>query len=326
MPVELGIIDGDVQLMGGEVMVHVTMPATTITAEFDTSVGGGAEFALTNLPEFDVSMTMDETLNESLQFGFAQANATGTFHVASTVSLQLTDPDASGRLTTAELTTAAIADVMAVSLDEDAGSNELAAAITLTADVAGTAFTGTVSVTDAALFEGAEPVIDISLAGANPIALLTNLGPDSALAGLNQILSAFGAGMIAGDRPLPFLDGGLFIPAGLENNDFDKVFDAVKPLYDYVQSRSVQLSCGAFVPGTSPAPTESANVPLLPTTDLEDDQYVACRGVRWRAAARRHQRDVEPDRRHPDDVGGQLVHERGRRADDERDLPDGRAG
>ena len=135
--------------------------------------------------------------------------------------------------------------MIAVSFDEDAGSNELAASITLTADVAGIDFTGTVSITDAALFEGAEPAIDISLAGDNPIAMLTNLGPDSALAGLNQILSAFGAGMIAGDRPLPFLDGGLFVPSGL-GDDFDKVFDAVKPLYDYVQSRSVQLNCGAL--------------------------------------------------------------------------------
>ncbi len=276
VPVELGVVDGDVQLLGGEVTLHVTMPATTISAEFDSSVGGGDEFALTNLPELDITVSMDEALNESLQFGFAQADATGTFHVASTISLQLTDPDGSGRLTLGELTTADIADVMAVSFDHDAGSNELAATIDLTADVAGIDFTGTVSITDAALFEGAEPVFDVSLAGENPIAVLTNLGPDSALAGLNQIISTFGAGMIAGDRPLPFLDGGLFIPAGLENSDFDKVFDAVKPLYDYVQSRSVQLNCGAFPEGTL-EPSPSDNVPLLPATDLVNGQYVACR-------------------------------------------------
>src|SRR5215218_2627394 len=143
VPVELGIVDGDIQLFGGEVTLHVAMPATTITAEFDSSVGGGDEFALTNLPRFDITVSMDEPLDESLQFGFAQAAATGTFHVASTVSLQLSDPDSSGRLTTAELTTADIADVMAVSFDHDAGTNELAASITLTANVAGTAFTGT---------------------------------------------------------------------------------------------------------------------------------------------------------------------------------------
>ncbi len=276
IPVELGIVQGDVQLMGGSVDVHVTMPATTISAEFDSSIGGGDEFALTNLPQLPITIAIEpgaQALNESLQFGFAEATATGTFAVNSTVTLALTDPDSSGRLTLAELTTADIADV--ISVDFGGGTNELAASITLTADVGGTDFTGTVSITDAALFEGAEPVVNISLDGPNPIALLTNLGPDSALAGLNQILSAFGAGMIAGDRPLPFLDGGLFIPAGL-GNDFDKVFDAVKPLYDYVQSRSVQLNCGAFPPGTlTPSPTD--NVPVLPATDLEANQYVACR-------------------------------------------------
>ncbi len=244
VPVELGVIDGDVQLFGGEVGLHVTMPATTIKAQFASNAGAGDEFALTDLPELDITVSLDEALDETLRFGFADAQATGTFHVASTLSLQLTDPDSSGRLTLNELLTSDISDVIAVSFDEDAGSNELAASITLTADVAGIDFTGTVSITDAALFEGAEPAIDISLAGDNPIAMLTNLGPDSALAGLNQILSAFGAGMIVGDRPLPFLDGGLFVPSGL-GDDFDKVFDAVKPLYDYVQSRSVQLNCGA---------------------------------------------------------------------------------
>jgi Ca2+-binding RTX toxin-like protein len=279
VPVELGIVDGDVQLLGGSVDVHVHMEPTTITAEYDPGVGGGDEFALTNLPRFDIDVTMDETLDENLQFGFAQADATGTFDVSSRISLQLTDPDASGRLTVAELTTADIADVMAVSFDhEDPPTNELSASITLTADVAGTDFTGTVTIADEKLFEGTEPTIDISLDGPNPIELLTNLGPDSALAGLNQILSAFGAGMIAGDRPLPFLDGGLFIPAGLDDNDFDQVFDAVKPLYDYVQSRSVQLNCGAFpFIANGPVPTPSDNVPLLPTTGLVQDQYVACR-------------------------------------------------
>jgi Ca2+-binding RTX toxin-like protein len=279
VPIELGIIDGEVQLLGGSVDVHVHMEPTTITAEFDPAVGGGDEFALTNLPRFDIDLTMDETLNESLQFGFAQADATGDFDVNSRISLQLTDPDASGRLTLAELTTADIADVMAASFDhENAPTNELSASITLTADVAGTDFTGTVTIADEKLFEGTEPAIDISLDGANPISLLTNVGPDSALAGLNQILSTFGAGMIAGDRPLPFLDGGLFIPAGLDNNDFDQVFDAVKPLYDYVQSRSVQLNCGAFpFVENGPVPTPSDNVPLLPTKGLVKDQYVACR-------------------------------------------------
>ena len=208
----------------------------------------------TSLPELDDhDERWTRRSNESLRFGFAQADADG--HVPRRrrrCSLQLTDPDGSGRLTLAELTTADIADVMACPSSEDAGSNELAASITLTADVAGIDFTGTVSITDAALFEGAEPDVNISLDGANPIEMLTNLGPDSALAGLNQILSAFGAGMIAGDRPLPFLDGGLFIPAGI-GDDFDKVFDAVKPLYDYVQSRSVQLNCGAFPVGTPAA-------------------------------------------------------------------------
>ena len=281
VPVELGIIDGDVQLLGGSVGVHVTMPPTPFRFEHNPGVGGGDEFALTaapgmtSLPELEITMAMDEVLDESLQFGFAQADATGTFHVASKVSLQLTDPDGSGRLTLGELNTADIADVMAVSFSEDTGSDELAATITLTADVAGIDFTGTVSITDAALFEGVEPDVNISLAGTNPIEMLTNLGPDSALAGLNQILSAFGAGMIAGDRPLPFLDGGLFVPSGM-GDDFDQVFDAVKPLYDYVQSRSVQLNCGAFPIGTL-APTESDNVPLLPASDLEAGQYVACR-------------------------------------------------
>jgi Ca2+-binding RTX toxin-like protein len=277
VPVELGIVDGDVQLLGGSVGVHVHMEPTTISAEFDPAVGGGDEFALTSLPRFDIDVTTDEALNESLRFGFAQADATGTFDVNSRISLQLTDPDASGRLTLAELTTSDIADVIAVSFDHEAApGNELSASITLTADVAGTDFTGTVTIADEKLFEGTEPAVDISLDGPNPIELLTNLGPDSALAGLNQILSAFGTGMIAGDRPLPFLDGGLFIPAGL-GDDFDQVFDAVKPLHDYVQARSVQLNCGAFPEGAL-APTTSDNVPLLPATDLVKDQYVACRG------------------------------------------------
>ena len=73
VPVELGIIDGDVQLLGGEVTIHVHMDPTTISAEFDDAIGGGDEFALTNLPEFDITVSMDEALNEDLQFGFAQA-------------------------------------------------------------------------------------------------------------------------------------------------------------------------------------------------------------------------------------------------------------
>jgi Ca2+-binding RTX toxin-like protein len=277
VPVELGFVDGDIQLLGGSINVDVTMPPTSITAEYDTSIGGGAGFALVDLPRFDVNVAIAEALSESLQFGYASATAGGTFNLNSTISLQISDPDASARLTVPEIGAAAIGDLLEVSFEHDSTTPELDATIELTADVAGIPFTGTVQLTDDHLFEGDPVDATIDLEGANPIALLSNIGPDTALNGLSQILSGVGAGVIAGDVQLPFLDGGVLIPEHIGTDlDFDQVYDVVGPLYEYVRARSTQLNCGAFPVGAD-EPDHTAPVPAFPARDLEDGQFVACR-------------------------------------------------
>src|SRR5215216_5539698 len=103
-PAPLAISTDDVGIAGANLDVAVTMPATTFTIEFDPTVGSPADaFALTNLPTLNLSVTLDAAVSEPVQFGFADATASGTAKLNTAVGIELVDPDASGRLTGSEL-------------------------------------------------------------------------------------------------------------------------------------------------------------------------------------------------------------------------------
>ena len=87
--------------------------------------------------------------------------------------------------------------------------------------------------------------------------------------------------MLAGDVKLPFLSDGVFIPGDLgaaDLSDFDRVFEAIQPLVDYVTPRSSgQIVCGTEV---GPDPDGAGGVEGIPTGNLIElaaNQPVFCR-------------------------------------------------
>ncbi len=115
--------------------------------------------------------------------------------------------------------------------------------LALTADVFGTEFGGQLTITDENFFSDPSANIDFSATGANPIDLLTNISADTAITSLAQLVSSYGAAMLAGDVKLPFLSDGVFIPGDLgaaDLSDFDRVFEAIQPLVDYVDAAVVR--------------------------------------------------------------------------------------
>ena len=275
----IAIIDGDVQIMGAEVNVGVTMPTTTITMEFDEADVAGT-FAFVDLPSLDFSVSLSGVQNIPIQFGFASATASGQFNLDLTAGLQLTDPDGLDRITISEFSTLAIDDL--VQLDFPTTTpNDIDIDLALSADVFGTAFGGQLTITDENFFSGDAPVTTFTASGANPIDLLSNISADTAITSLAQLVSSYGAAMLAGDVDLPFLSDGVFIPGDLgtaDLSDFDRVFDAIGPLVDYVTPRSSgQIVCGTEV---GPDPDEMGAVEGIPTgilLDLDPNQAVYCR-------------------------------------------------
>jgi Ca2+-binding RTX toxin-like protein len=255
------------------------MPPTTFTLEFDPSVGAAPDaFAITTLPTLSLSATLDAAVSEPVQFGFADATATGTAKLNTTVGVELVDPDSSGRLTGSELALLDVDDVVALHLGA-AAPDDVDIDLSLTADVAGTQFGGTLSVSDASLF--ADPPADISVSpvGANPIDLLANINPETAITSLTQLISSLGVAMTGGDVKLPFLADGVFVPADLGDDaqaGFDRVFEVVQPILDYVEPRAAgQIVCGTMVPDP-PSPDEDG-IPFGSIRDLKDGDAVFCR-------------------------------------------------
>jgi len=283
--IPLMAMSDDVQIVGDDVQATVTLAPTTVTIELDESnPADPAAFAFTNLPTFSLSASLDVTLAGPtaipVQFGFAEATAAGTLHLGFTADVSLIDPDGLDRLTGAELTTLAVEDF--ISLDfPDNGTDDLNLDIDLVADVFGTQFGGKLIINDENLFSGATPTVDLQPVGANPIDLLTNVGGDTAITSLAQLVSGYGLAMIAGDVDLPFLGDGVFIPEDLgigDAADFDQVFDVIRPLMDYVTPRSSgQIVCGVT---EGPDPDGAGGDDGLPAggaRNLEAGQAVFCR-------------------------------------------------
>ncbi len=278
--VPVTIVEDNVQILGAPVTIDVDMPATTITAEFDPADVAGT-FALVDLPTFAVTVALDTDQEIPIQFGFAEATAAGSLDVNFTVELALTDPDGLDRITKDELTTLAVDDLIQLAFPDN-GTNDLDVDLSLSADVFGTTFGGQLTITDENLFQGDPADIGFEATGDNPIDLLTNISADTAITALAQLVSSFGAAMLAGDVDLPFLSDGVFIPGDLgvaDAADFDRVFQAIQPLIDYVEPRSSgQIVCGTEV---GPDPDgEGVGVEGLPTgalIDLAAGQSVFCR-------------------------------------------------
>ena len=277
--VPIAIIDGDVQIQGAEVNVGVTMPETTITMEFDETDPAGT-FAFVDLPPFDFTASLTGTQSIPIQFGFASATASGQFDLHLSARLQLTDPDGLDRITISEFSTLAIDDLVQLDFPTTA-PDDIDIDLALSADVFGTSFGGQLTITDDNFFSGAAPVTTFAASGANPIDLLSNISADTAITSLAQLVSSYGAAMLAGDVKLPFLSDGVFIPGDLgtaDLSDFDRVFDAIKPLMDYVTPRSSgQIVCGTEV---GPDPDGVGGVEGIPTgmlIDLQPSQPVYCR-------------------------------------------------
>ncbi|MFP4635709.1 MAG: hypothetical protein ACLFRD_07610, partial [Nitriliruptoraceae bacterium] len=274
------LVEDDVQLLGEEVPVTVSMPATTISFEYDGSLGGGESFALVDLPTLTLELEVNETVALPVQFGFADATASGDISLQTAVAVTPADPDGDGRLTSDELDTLAIEDLVELDFPTaDDGTDDLDIDLDLTADIYGEEFGGTVTVNDEDLFGDPPAEIDFTADGGNPIDLLTNVGPDLAITALSQYVSGFGLAMMGGDVDLPMLDDGIFIPGDLgdlEEADFDQVFDAIQPLMDYVEPRSIgQIVCGTTA--TAPEDGEDDGIPAGSVRHLEAGDTVHCR-------------------------------------------------
>ena len=279
--VPLTIIDGDVQILGEPVAIQVELAPTTITMEVDPA-DPAATFALTSLPTFAFTASIDSTQNVPIRFGFADATASGDFDIGLAVNLSLVDPDGTDRLDAAELSTLAIEDLTQLDFPNDDGVDDLSIDLALTADVFGTAFGGELTISDEHFFSGDDPVIEFDAVGANPIDLLSNISADTAITSLAQLVSGFGATMLAGDVELPFLADGVFIPSDLGSADladFDRVFEAIQPLMDYVVPRSTgQIVCGTGV-GPDPDGVDGPEdgLPTGALVELGPNQPVFCR-------------------------------------------------
>jgi Ca2+-binding RTX toxin-like protein len=278
-PAPLAISTDAVGIAGATFDVDVTMPATTITMQFDPSIGAAADaFAITGLPTLSLSATLAANVSEQVQFGFADATATGTANLNTSVGVELVDPDASGRLTGTELAGLAVEDVVDLHLAASA-PDDVDVDLSLTADVAGSEFGGTLTVSDASLFADPEAVIDVSGVGANPIDLLGNISAESALTSLSQLISSLGLAMSGGDVKLPFLADGVFIPGNLGDDaqeGFNEVYKVIQPIIDYVEPRAAgQIVCGTLVPD-APSPDEDG-LPFGSVRNLESGDTVYCR-------------------------------------------------
>ena len=229
---------------------------------------------------FSFTASLDTDQQIPIQFGFADATATGTLDVEFTVAFQLTDPDGLDRLTMDEFSTLAIDDLVQLDFPGNA-VDDIDIDLSLTADVFGTQFGGQLAITDENLFSDPSANVTFSATGANPIDLLTNISADTAITSLAQLISSYGAAMLAGDVKLPFLSDGVFIPGDLgtaDLSDFDRVFEVIQPLMDYVTPRSSgQIVCGT---GVGPDPDGPGGVEGIPTGSLialEANQPVFCR-------------------------------------------------
>jgi Ca2+-binding RTX toxin-like protein len=277
--VPITIIEDSVQIQGTDVDVSVTMPATTITMEFDSS-DPVATFAFVDLPTFEFTASLSGNQEIPIQFGFADATASGDFNLHLTVALQLTDPDGVDRITMDEFSTLAIEDLIQLDFPTTP-PNDIDIDLSLSADVFGTPFGGELTITDENFFSGAAPDVEFSATGANPIDLLTNISADTAITSLAQLVSSYGAAMLAGDVKLPFLSDGVFIPGDLgtaDLSDFDRVFDVIQPLMDYVTPRSSgQIVCGTEVGPDPDGPGGVEGIPTGSLIALDEGQAVFCR-------------------------------------------------
>ena len=277
------IVDDDVQILGADVDIDVTMPTTTITLEFEEANGTDivpGSFAFVDLPSLDFSVSLSGNQTIPIQFGFATATASGNFDLDLTAGLQLTDPDGLDRITISEFSTLAIEDLIQLDFPTSA-PDDIDIDLALTADVFGTSFGGQLTITDENFFSDPAPVTTFTATGANPIDLLSNISADTAITSLAQLVSSYGAAMLAGDVKLPFLSDGVFIPGDLGSadlSDFDRVFEVIKPLIDYVTPRSSgQIVCGTEVGPDPDGPGGVEGIPTGMLIDLAPNQEVFCR-------------------------------------------------
>ena len=140
--VPLTVMEDNVQILGSNVDIDVTLPATVITIEYDdTAAVPGDGFALVDLPTFSMTASLNSTPSVPIQFGFAEATAAGDFDVNFEVDLTLIDPDGLDRITGTELMSLAIDDIIQLQFPDN-GIDDLDIDLTLTADVFGTSFGG----------------------------------------------------------------------------------------------------------------------------------------------------------------------------------------
>ena len=236
------------------------MPATTITLEFDPVVGSAPDaFAITALPTLSALGGARRHVSEQIQFGFADATASGTAKLNTSVGVELVDPDASGRLTGAELSLLDVEDVVALHLSATA-PDDVDIDLALTAEAAGTQFGGTLSVSDVSLF--ADPPKRHASARSAPTRSTScehqrRVRHDLAHAAHLEL----GTSMSGGDVKLPFLADGVFIPGDLGDDaqaGFDRVFKVIQPIVDYVEPRRPARSSAARSCPTRRARTRTA--------------------------------------------------------------------
>ena len=220
------IVEGDVQILGAPVEVGVDDAGDHLHDGVRPSDVAGT-FAFVDLPTFALTASLDTNQEIPIEFGFAdgdQRPATSASTSQSPSGSAIPTASTASRWTSSA--TVAIDDL--VQLDfPDNGTDDIDIDLALNADVFGTEFGGQLTINDENFFSDPAATFDFSATGANPIDLLSNISADTAITSLAQLVSSYGAAMLAGDVKLPFLSDGVFIPGDLgaaDLSDFDRVF------------------------------------------------------------------------------------------------------
>jgi Ca2+-binding RTX toxin-like protein len=270
----LTVVNDDLQLLGTALDVTVSAPLVHFEFEFDDASN---ELALTEFSDLTFDLDVSSTITgETVVLGFAEATLAGTVNVNTGVSLGFVDPDGDGRITESELSGLAIPDAFTLDPVVD-GTDDLDLDLDLSADVFGQVFTGTLTIDDESIFNDPAPVTTLSGTGTNPIDLFTNFSAESAITSISQLVSTFGGAMIGGDVNIPLLGDGVFLPAdlGADPGGFDKAFEAIQPLLDYIKPRAEgQIVCGVR---STPPDASTDGVPYGSVLNLTSGDTAECR-------------------------------------------------
>ena len=220
---------------GGGMELEVALTSTTLTFELDTTVTDPeARFYLTALPGITVTADATGPITPFEELvGFADVTVDGTATLDVDVSVDFLDPDSDGRLTSGEWEATALADLVQVHFEEEAGP-EVQIALNLNSELIGapSSTDGTIELTDENLTDGLNaPTVTL-----DDLDDFTNIDPTQAFAGLSLLGTAIGGAQQATDVQLPFL-----------KETLGDTFQFAEPLNDFLRQQSeAAITCGTI--------------------------------------------------------------------------------